>query len=170
MDRFGRWAGSTQLGRGPREFPDLGDRIEPLRRDSAVFRSSWERQSASCLDPRVVVAVALAPAPTVRAFTPKSLAGITVPVTLMVGEDDREAPMAPCAAWLNEQLPKSELHSLGRDVGHYTLLCGGTREGRDREPEIWIDAPGVDRQAVHRRAVGLALAAIMADLPAMMVR
>ncbi|MFC0190758.1 hypothetical protein [Aureimonas pseudogalii] len=91
-------------------------------------------------------------------------------MTLMAGEADQEAPMAPCAAWLNGQLPKSELHSLGRDVGHYTLLCGGTREGRECEPEIWIDAPTVDRRDVHRRAVGIALAAIGADHPAMMVR
>lgn len=166
MARFGEWAGSSQLGRGPREFPDLGSWIEPLLRDSMVFRSSWERQSVSYVDQRVVTAVALAPAPTVRAFTPDSLAGVEVPVTLMVGEADREAPMAPCAVWLNDRLPNSKLHSLGRDVGHYTLLCAGTEEGRRLEPEICIDAPGVNRQHVHQQAIQIALAAIGRDLPA----
>lgn len=31
--------------RGPREFPDLADRIVPLLRESEIFRASWNRRS-----------------------------------------------------------------------------------------------------------------------------
>lgn len=165
MDRFNQWAGTSDSGRVPREFPGLGGHIEPLLRDSAVFRTSWERQSASCADPRVRVVVALAPAPPVRAFTPNSLAEIAVPVTVLAGEADREAPIEPCAMWLAERLPRCKLHSLGAHVGHYTLLCAGTEAGRKLEPELCIDLPGVDRQEVHKSAVQLALQALAAGLP-----
>jgi hypothetical protein len=105
-----------------------------------TFRASWERQSASNLDRRIGIAVALAPAPTVRAVIPDSLAAITTPVTIMVGEADRN----------------SQLHFLGHDVGHYTLLCVGTEEGRRLEPEICIDGSGIDRHAVHEIAIRIA--------------
>lgn len=163
--RFGEWARSARLEGGPREFPDLADRVEPLLRDSAAFRSSWERQSVSYWDRRMAAAIVLAPAPPVRALAPDSLAGILVPVTLMVGEADLEAPMNECARWLNERLPTSELHSLGHDVGHYTLLCTGTEKGRELESDIFIDAPSVDRQAVHQRAVRIAVKAVRSTPP-----
>ncbi|KTQ97527.1 hypothetical protein NS365_18350 [Aureimonas ureilytica] len=165
MHRFGEWAAKSRFEGGPREFPDLADRIAPLLRNSAVFASSWELQSESYLDRRVAAAVALAPAPTVRAFAPNSLVGISVPVTLMAGEADLEAPMDACARWLHERLPNSQLHSLGRDVGHYTLLSIGTENGRDLEPDICIDAPGIDRQEVHRQAIEIALKAVRSDSP-----
>lgn len=164
MDRFNEWAGSSRFGRGPREFPDLGSHTEPLLRSSAVFRTSWERQAASFVDPRIRAAVVLAPAPPVRAFTSKSLAEIATPVTLLVGESDHEAPMESCAMWLAEQLPSCELFSLGLQTGHYTLLCEGTEEGRTLEPEIYIDAPGVDRQQVHKHAIKIALEVLGTNL------
>ncbi len=144
MARFQEWAGLSRLGRGPREFPDLADQVEPLLRDNPIFRASWERQSASYLDQRIGAVVALGPAPTVRAFIPESLSTIATPVTILVGEADREAPAEPCSVWLNDQLQNSQLHLLGRHVGHYTLLCVGTEEGQRLEPEICIDEPGVD--------------------------
>jgi predicted dienelactone hydrolase len=160
MARFQEWAGTSASGKGPREFPDLADRLEPLLRESAIFRASWERQSVSNLDQRIRTAVALAPAPTVRAFTPDSLAAINAPITIMVGEADQEAPAGPCSIWLSERLPNSQLHFLGRNVGHYSLLSLGTEEGRRLEPEICIDAPGVDRSAIHELATEIALRAI----------
>ena len=133
MTRFEDWEETSPLRAGPREFPDLIDHVEPLLRKSAVFRLSWERQSASCNDHRVKNAIALAPAPTVRAFTLPSLAAIARPVTIMVGGADREAPADSCAVWLNSKLPHSQITLLGQDVGHYTLLCIGTDEGRRLE-------------------------------------
>ena len=78
----------------------------------------------------------------------------------MVGEADREAPANQCAVWLNSHLRHSHLHYLGPDVGHYTLLGSGTMEGRRLEPEIYVDAPDVDRRTVHDVATQIALDAI----------
>ncbi len=156
---------TSPLRAGPREFPGLIDHVEPLLRNSAVFRSSWEGQSASCIDHRVKNAIALAPAPTVRAFTLTSLATIARPVTILVGGADREAPAESCAAWLNSKLPNSQISLLGHDVGHYTLLCIGTDEGRRLEPDIWTDISGVDRHEIHRQAFEIVLKSIKADVP-----
>ncbi|WEX89882.1 dienelactone hydrolase [Sinorhizobium garamanticum] len=163
MTLFAEWAREMPFGRGPREYPDLADHIEPLLQESSVFRASWERQSASYLDTRVNTAIALAPAPTVRAFTLDSLRTIKAPVTIMVGDADSEAPADSCSAWLHGNLPQSTLTLLGRDVGHYTLLCEGTERGKETEPAIWVDRPGVDRFSIHNRAASIALSALLQD-------
>jgi predicted dienelactone hydrolase len=165
MTRFEDWDETSPLRAGPREFPGLINQVEPLLRNSAVFRSSWEMQSASYIDHRVKNAIALAPAPTVRALTLTSLAAIARPVTIMVSGADREAPAESCAAWLNSKLPNSQISLLGHDVGHYTLLCIGTNEGRRLEPGIWADMPSVNRNEIHRKAFEIALKSIKADVP-----
>lgn len=146
---------------GPQEMPDLSGQIEPLLAASSVFRQSWERQSQTYRDERVRAVVAIAPAPPVRGFTEESLRGIQVPVTILCGEADEEAPYDLCSAWLNERLPNSSLTSLGKGVGHYTLLPVGAETAARYKPQYWVDAPGVDRAAVHAAAAKLTLAAIM---------
>lgn len=160
MPLFREWAITQPFGKGPREFPDLAERIDGLFETSPVFRASWQRQSASALDPRVKAALACAPAPTVRGFTPESLCEIRTPVAIMVGGADREAPAESCARWLQAHLPNSTLKMLGPAVGHYALLCEGTALGREEMPEIWRDPPGVDRRAVQARVAALALSSL----------
>ena len=158
MRLFAAWAEGRSSGRGPREFPDLADRLPTLLATSATLRASWERQSESCRDPRVKAVLACAPAPTVRGFTPASLRAIDLPVALAVGEADREAPPDEGARWLHAQLPHSSLELLGAAVGHYALLAEGTAHGRAVMPELWADPPGVDRRVVHERVARTALA------------
>ncbi|MDO1581161.1 alpha/beta hydrolase family protein [Rhizobium oryzicola] len=148
---------------GPQEMPDLAAQIEPLLSSSAVFRASWERQSQSYRDERVRTVIAIAPAPPVRGFTERSLRDIRLPVTLLCGEADTEAPYDLCSAWLNGHLPNSHLISLGKDVGHYTLLPVGTETAIRSNSVYWADAPGVDRAAVHAKAAELTLAALRAS-------
>ncbi len=159
MALFRTWAEGRPGGRGPREFPDLADHIAPLLNSSAVFQSSWDRQSASCLDPRVKAALACAPAPPVRGFTPPSLEAIRIPVTITVGGADREAPADTCAMWLDDLLADSALDLLGPDIGHYAFLCEGTPAGCVTEPALWVDPPGAPRRAVHDRVAEIALRA-----------
>lgn len=161
MKLFREWSASRAVGRGPREFPDLADHIDQLLERNAVFRASWERQSESFLDRRIRCVIALAPAPTVHAFTLESLRAVKAPVTIAVGEGDTEAP-ASCSTWLHAHLPHSALHLLGPEVGHYALLCEGTAAGKEAEPEVWQDPPGVNRVAVHDRVADIVLAAIRA--------
>lgn len=147
---------------GPQEMPDLAGQIEPLLSSSPVFRKSWDRQSHSYRDPRVRAVVAMAPAPPVRGFTDESLGAIRLPVTILCGEADEEAPYHLCSEWLHDRLADSTLTSLGRHVGHYTLLPVGTQTAARSNAQYWKDAPGVDRAAVHATAADLTLAALTA--------
>lgn len=153
---FEDFAREQSFGKGPREFPDLVDRIEGLLDTSPVFRASWQRQSASALDARVKAAFACAPAPTVRGFTIASVQAITTPVAMVVGEADREAPAETCAAWLQQHLRNGTLETLP-GIGHYEFLCGGTELGQQQEPDIWRDRPGFDRRAFHAAIAALAV-------------
>lgn len=155
MDLFREWSVGLPFGEGPIEFPKLTSHVPTLLAESAVFRASWERQSADYRDERISRVVALAPAPTVRGFEEASLATVEKPVVLAVGGADQEAPAEDCAVWLHERLPNSELHLLGPDVGHYTLLAQGTDTARSSLPHLFADAPSVDRDAVHRQVIDI---------------
>lgn len=156
MQAFRAWAEGRAAGRGPREFPDLADRLPRLLSDSAVFRASWERHGASYRDSRARAALLCAPAPTVRGFTGASLAAVGTPVGILVGDADREAPPEG-ACWLRDRLPDCELRLLDGGVGHFVFLCEATATGREAMPELCIDAPGVDRAAVHKETIRRAL-------------
>jgi predicted dienelactone hydrolase len=108
-----------------------------------------ERHSDSYFDPRIKAVVALAPAPTLKSFTPESVAKITVPTTLIVGQNDEEAPHKLCALWLRENNRSFQVELLGREVGHYVFLPEATEAGKALEPDICRDPDGVDRAAIH---------------------
>ena len=149
---------------GPQEMGDLAAKIEPLLGSSAVFRASWGKQSCSYRDERVRAVVAMAPAPPVRGFTEESLRGVELPVTLLCGEADTEAPYHLCSMWLNDRLPHSRLISLGANVGHYALLPVGTATAVRSNTLYWTDAPGVVRVEVHANAAKVTLAALRAPV------
>ena len=104
------------------------------------------RRKLAC--PRIRSVVALAPAPTVRAFDPASVRDIKVPVTLIVGEADAEAPPADGTDWLSAINPAFERLGLGAEVGHYTLL-GGPGQDAPQNDTLFKDHPSVDRSMVH---------------------
>ena len=158
MARFLAWCVETSAPRGPREFPDLGDRLDELRETSPRFRESMARHDRSYRDPRVRAVLALAPPPPVRAFTPESLEAIRTPVSIMVGRGDREAPFDACAVWLEARIPGSRLTLLEEAVGHYVFLPEATERGRVELPDICVDPPGVDRRAIHDAAAAEAVA------------
>ena len=159
MERFRTWADRAggPLARGPREFPDLADRFPELLATRAPFRASWDRRARSYRDPRVRAALLLAPAPPVRAFTDESLAAITAGTPMMIGGADLEAPASDGAEWLQERLPQTSIERLGPAVGHYVFLPEGTEAGRRAASMLCVDAPGVDRRAIHAAAFAAAL-------------
>ncbi len=157
MRLFEAWTKQQPGPLGPREFPDIADHIHRLLTSNPEFRRSRQRQGESFNDDRVKAVFACAPAPPVRAFTEASLKGIKVPVGMIVGGGDAEAPHRDCAVWLHRRLPDSRLTVLGDEVGHYVFLCEATEAGRALETDICADAPGVDRRAIHDQAADLAL-------------
>ncbi|MFD2205853.1 alpha/beta hydrolase family protein [Kiloniella antarctica] len=160
-DLFKDWLASKQLkDTGPKEFPNLSQAIPELMEQSKKFRQSMERQGVSYRDHRIKSAVALAPAPTIRAFEPASLKSISVSVGIMVGQDDKEAAHQDCAVWLKEQNPRMTLELLEKNVGHYVFLPEATPLDLVNEPDIFRDPEGVNRRDIHDRATRFVLATI----------
>ena len=158
LDVYDAWRMEQGRSTGPREFPDLSERVGPLLDTSAEFRASRERHGRSYRDARVKAVYACAPASSVRAFTVESLAAIDIPVGLMVGAVDTEAPPQDCAAWLAERIPGSGLTVLPGNVGHYVFLCEATELGQSSVPDICVDPPGVDRRTIHDQVAQEAVA------------
>jgi predicted dienelactone hydrolase len=161
MERYVKWSSELNLfTTGPRELPDAGDHIPRLLETSAVFRESWARQGDSFADHRVRSIVAIAPAPPVRAFDMASVGSISIPVTLITGEADREAPPSECADWLVQANRHFQRISVGQDVGHYIFLGFPAGEVSSDDSFIFSDPPGVNRAEVHERVASLVLTAL----------
>lgn len=137
---------------GPREFPNADKEIPGLLQHSHRFRQSWDRQSLSFADPRITTCIAIAPAPTVRAFTHKSLSEIECSTLILCGEADSEASFEQCSVWLKTQNQRFQLLTMGENVGHYTFLPECTEHGRSRAPEICTDHRCVSRADIHDQA------------------
>ena len=147
---FQAWLRSDEIEySGPLEFPDLADHVPKLKASSEKFRASLDVQSDSYRDDRVKAIMVFAPPPPVRAFKPRSIAEISIPVTMMVGQSDHEAPHEQCAFWVREQNAGFGVELLGTNVGHYVFLNEATELGRELEPTLCRDEAGVDRQAIH---------------------
>ncbi len=153
MERYHTWASYFPAFRGgPREMPDAANQIPALMQTSAPFGSSWGRQSDSFLDKRVGAVIAIAPPPPVWGFDPASLASIEMPVTLITGESDTEAPSQECADWLMQKNARFRRISVGRAVGHYTFLGFPGEAAGGEELIFFRDNPEVRRADVHARA------------------
>jgi predicted dienelactone hydrolase len=84
-----------------------------------------------------------------RAFTPESLQRITIPVAIVAGDGDHIAPPTDNAQFFATNIRNAKLTILPGGVGHYTFLDVGTEAGRKQLPQLFVDNPGVDREAVH---------------------
>lgn len=160
MERYFSWAMENGgFASGPREFPDVASQVPYLLESSRPFRTSWARQGESFKDDRIGTVTAIAPAPPVRAFDEGSVGAISVPVTLVAGEADQEAPSRDCADWLQLANPTFRRVRVGNDVGHYTFLGFPAGDVPDDLNFIFSDNPGVNREAVHDATADAVLAA-----------
>jgi predicted dienelactone hydrolase len=142
----------------PPEFPDLVEKFaqtEELAKDDPEMQASFRHASDSYRDPRVRAVFAIAPA-LGPAFRPDSLKKINIPVAIVAGDADTNVPVASSAQFFAKHIPHAQL-TLLPGVGHYTFLAVCADQGKKSRPELCIDAAGVDREAVHAKAAGLAL-------------
>ncbi|MEM7004992.1 MAG: hypothetical protein AAF498_03855 [Pseudomonadota bacterium] len=95
--------------------------------------------------------MAIAPAPSVRAFVPHSVAELQLPVAILTGGADCEAPSERCADWLVSQNDKFQRHHLGNEVGHYTFLDFPSDKSLIGKEDIFSDHESVDRSKVHKQ-------------------
>lgn len=141
--------------KSPPEFPDSVSKSADLARTDPGFAAALRDSDKSYRDPRVRAVFAMAP-PLAPAFTPESLAAIRIPVAIVAGEGDPIVPVGENARRYAAAIPHAELTIFPGAVGHYTFLDLCTPAGREARPAFCVDAPGVDRAAIHQATIGLA--------------
>ncbi len=160
LDEFDAWRSANNITEGgPKEFPDAADSIPDLVETSKAFRQSWAQHGGDFTDSRIKSVVAIAPAPPVRAFTPQSIAQLQLPLTILTGSADHEAPSEHCADWLVKQNKDIQRYDLGSDVGHYTFLEYPSDKSLVGKVGIFSDHENVDRREVHKQAAKIVLQA-----------
>jgi predicted dienelactone hydrolase len=138
----------------PPEMPDLIKRFEAMKDDVQV-QQAVQHASDSYRDPRIKAVFAIAPA-VVSAFSRASLQQINLPVVIVAGAADSIVPPAENAQVFAANIKGSQLTILPGGVGHYTFLDVGTDIGKKKLPLLFVDSPGVDREAVHKQVAGMA--------------
>lgn len=150
LDEFDSWRRGNGIAEGgPKEFPDAADSISSLMETSAPFRSSWSRHGNDYSDVRIKSLVAIAPAPPIRSFVAQSISEIQLPVVILTGGADDEAPSEHCADWLVSQNDRFERHDLGSRVGHYTFLEFPADRSLIAQIDLFSDHLSVNRHKVH---------------------
>lgn len=153
MDQFREWAQSnSSAANGPREFPELADHIDRLLMNSEVFRQSWARHRQSYKDERISSGILLAPPPPIRALTPRSVAGISAPLTIFAAANDTEANPDLFARWLCKQNPDFELTVLP-DADHYAFLGPLTKKGATILSSLFAGVPSGAQARLHAEVV-----------------
>jgi predicted dienelactone hydrolase len=138
----------------PPEFPDLRARAKALADSDEAFRAALANDSRSYRDKRVRAVLAMAPGRgPASTFLPESLERIDIPVAIVAG-----AANASGARFYAARIPHAEMTIFPGDVGHYVFMPRCTAEGCVAFPALCIDAPGVDRDAIHVQTSELAKA------------
>jgi predicted dienelactone hydrolase len=117
-------------------------------------------------DPRIKAAFAMAPG-IIKAFgmDEAGLRQMTIPAYITVGARDTQTPPQDNAAFAAANIPDAKLVIIPGLVDHEIFINECDDEGRDEFPEACIDAPGVDRHAIHRDIGAAALTFFDAHLP-----
>jgi predicted dienelactone hydrolase len=143
---------ADNICKSPPEFPTLVEDFQKLSKSNPEF---LQHASDSYRDSRIRAAFAIAPA-LGPAFRPASLAKISVPVEIVAGEGDTNVPIASSAKYFAANMPGAKLVILPGNIAHYVFLDTCTDRGRQARPDLCVDGPGVDRDAVHAKVAGLA--------------
>jgi AraC-like DNA-binding protein/dienelactone hydrolase len=133
----------------PPEFPDLRERSQALAKSDRAYAAALGDDGKSYRDPRIRAVFAMAPA-LGPVFTSESLAAIAIPVAIVAGEGDPIVPIAENARPYAATIPHAELTVFPGAAGHYVFLDQCTEAGRQSLPGLCVDAPGVDRAAIHQ--------------------
>ena len=89
---------------------------------------------------------------------------LTVPTYIAVGAGDTQAPPADNAEFAAKYIPHAELNVIPGRVDHEIFVNECNQDGKDELPEACIDAPGVDRGAIHAMIGNAALVFFGASL------
>jgi predicted dienelactone hydrolase len=107
-------------------------------------------------DPRVRAVFAIAPS-LGPAFHREDLQRIRIPVAIVAGAADDNAPVATSAQYFAANIAGATLDILPGNVAHYVFLAECTTGGRRTMPLLCRDGAGVDRRAVHAKVAAMAV-------------
>ncbi|ABF39805.1 putative lipoprotein signal peptide [Candidatus Koribacter versatilis Ellin345] len=138
----------------PPEMPDLIDKFTKMQNQPEI-KAALDHAGDSYRDPRIRAVFAIAPA-IARAFSKDSLAQINIPVAIVAGEADDQAPVESNTKIFAAGIKGAQLTILPNGVGHYTFLDVGTDLAKKKLPQLFVDNPAVDRQAVHEQVATMA--------------
>lgn len=157
FNRFCRSAAADAICHPP-EAAALGSAPSSLALDETdpATKASLDRSGASFRDARVRAGFAIAP-PLGQAFDVAGLAGIEVPVAIIAGDSDVTVPVATNARHFAALIPHATIDILPGGVSHYTFLAPCVPAAMERDAAVCRDAPGVDRDAVHRQVATKAI-------------
>ncbi|WP_445170279.1 alpha/beta hydrolase family protein [Mycolicibacterium sp. Dal123E01] len=118
-------------------------------------------------DPRIRAAFAMAPGDIkVFGMDENGLRQMNTPAYLTVGAGDTWTPAESNAGFAAANIPGAQLNVIPGDVGHDIYINECDQEGRDTLSEACIDAPGIDRAAIHREVADAAVEFFTAKLGA----
>ena len=109
-------------------------------------------------DARIKAVFAMAPG-IIKTFgmDEAGLGQLTLPTYITVGARDTQTPPEENGAFAAKYIPNATLVILPGLVDHEIFVNECDEEGKDEFPEACIDAPGVDRAAIHRSVGAAAL-------------
>lgn len=131
---------------------------------SPETKASRARSSESYRDPRVKAVFAIAPA-LGEALDQNSFDSVTIPVSLVAGENDVTAPVDTNIHRIGGLLPKAVVTMLP-GASHYTFLDTCLPAVVEHLAMVCKDEPGVDREAIHARTAAQAVEFFAGTLPA----
>jgi len=77
-------------------------------------------------------------------------------LTIVAGAAGAIVPVGSSARFYAAYIPHAEVTIFPGDVGHYVFLADCTEAGRATLPALCLDAPSVDRDAIHAKTTDLA--------------
>ena len=138
----------------PPEFPGLSAKLGALSRTDPAFQAALREGAQTHRDPRIRAVFAIAPA-LGPAFSPDSLAKISIPVQIVAGSADNIVPLETSAKFFAARIPGAQL-TIIQDVGHYTFLATCLDLGDQTKPNLCLDRAGVLRDEIHAQTANLA--------------
>lgn len=131
-----------------------GEDVRLLTQDARVMEAV-KHMDDDYRDPRIQSAFAMAPVVGV-AVRRESLAAIAVPVHIVAGSEDDQAPPRTNAEPLAQAIPGAKLTVLP-GVPHYSFLPVCNERGNIHARDVCTDPVGVPRQALHQQVSAIAI-------------
>jgi len=135
------------------EFPLAPAEFARLAESDSATKASLAHAGDSYRDPRVTAVAALAPA-LGQALSRSTLSEVRVPLLVIVGAADDEAPAPTNARTIADAVPGAQLIVLP-GVGHYDFLSTCTARGYQVIARLCQETAGTDRGAVHDSVAAL---------------